>query len=221
MPNCSARKSRLVSRRSGNARGRCQAGNPERDRRTALRGHARPGTTTELPPGYQIKFAEPPKVEGMPTLCVPNCAVAASLGLTYEMLAADYSQTNNFSSSRMGHLESGRAISVWQRDIVINQLCRPVMGWSDASGAAVWAPAHARACPVGAAAAQMVDPAKRSDDHPSDPRAGLVTFPSAIQSMGGDPDEHLLTLKETMDQLKALGLTLTIDPSRHGDKAGA
>ncbi|MEZ6004726.1 MAG: hypothetical protein R3F33_11135 [Planctomycetota bacterium] len=120
----------------------------------------------------------------------------------------------------MGHLESGRAISVWQRDIVINQLCRPVLGWvmqaAQLSGRlrtrvpVQWVPPRR----------EMVDPTKEIPMLIQAIRAGLVTFPSAIQSMGGDPDEHLLTLKETMDQLKTLGLTLTIDPNV-GAKIGA
>ena len=178
-----------------------------------------PGTITTLEPGYEIDFANPPKVDGYDQFVSAQLrAVAMSLGITYQMLAGDYSQVN-FSSGRMGHLEAQRTIAVWQRDVVINQFLVPVLRWATEAAMIAGlqaAPVRVQWVPP---RREMIDPTKEIPALVEAIRAGLTTLPNAIQSLGGDPEQQLQRIKETNDLLDELGLKLTSDP-RHFQKKG-
>ena len=89
-----------------------------------------PGRIQNLPPGYDIKFASPPPVEGYDDLGQWTMrAAAAGLGITYESLSGDLSRVN-FSSARMGRLEMDRNITAWQWQIVVPQLLQPITAWA-------------------------------------------------------------------------------------------
>jgi capsid protein len=52
-------------------------------------------------------------------------AVAAAMGITYEMLTGDLTQVN-YSSIRAGLLEFRRRCEAIQHGVIVHQLCRPV-----------------------------------------------------------------------------------------------
>lgn len=88
-----------------------------------------PGTLTALPPGKDVKFTTPPKIEGYDQFMRQNlAAVAMGLGITYESLAGDLSNVN-FSSGRMGRMEMDRNVEAWQQEIVIDIMCRGIERW--------------------------------------------------------------------------------------------
>ena len=58
-------------------------------------------------------------------------AVAAAMGITYEMLTGDLTQVN-YSSIRAGLLEFRRRCEVIQHGVIVHQLCRPIWrAWMD------------------------------------------------------------------------------------------
>jgi lambda family phage portal protein len=68
------------------------------------------GTIEELPPGRDIKFADPPSSDNYPDFVKTELmSIASGLGITYEALTQDYGNVN-FSSARMGFLEFQRNI---------------------------------------------------------------------------------------------------------------
>jgi lambda family phage portal protein len=52
-------------------------------------------------------------------------AVAAAMGITYEMLTGDLTQVN-YSSIRAGLLEFRRRCEAIQHGVIVHQLCRPI-----------------------------------------------------------------------------------------------
>src|SRR3546814_9384073 len=58
-------------------------------------------------------------------------AVAAAMGITYEMLTGDLTQVN-YSSIRAGLLEFRRRCEALQHGVIVHQLCRPIWrAWMD------------------------------------------------------------------------------------------
>ena len=179
-----------------------------------------PGTVTTLPPGVSIEFSKPPEVTGYGAFVSQQLrAVAMSLGITYQMLAGDYSDVN-FSSGRMGHLEAQRTIGVWQRDVIQNQFCKPVLRW--AFQAAMIAGRQNRPIPVHwiPPRREMIDPAKEIPALVLAIESGLMTWPAAVQSMGYDPEEQLATIAATQEKMKALGIDLGKGSPGSSDRAG-
>jgi lambda family phage portal protein len=89
-----------------------------------------PGRVQNLAPGEDIRFADPPGVEGYDefTSAVLR-AVAAGMGITYEALSGDMSRVN-FSSARMGRMEMDRNVSSWQWLMMIPQFLQPLGRWA-------------------------------------------------------------------------------------------
>ncbi|MCL5459832.1 phage portal protein, partial [Loigolactobacillus coryniformis] len=54
--------------------------------------------------------------------------ISAGYGTTYEAISGDLSKVN-FSSGRMGWLESQRQVSIWQYDMVIPMFCDTAWEW--------------------------------------------------------------------------------------------
>ncbi|WP_237062559.1 phage portal protein [Loktanella sp. M215] len=87
-----------------------------------------PGRIQNLAPGEDIRFAEPPGVQGYYefTRSVSR-TVAAGIGVTYEALTGDLTGVN-FSSARIGRLEMDRNVSAWQWLLLIPQMMQPLAG---------------------------------------------------------------------------------------------
>jgi len=84
-----------------------------------------PGMVEYLPAGRDVKFGQPAASAGYAEyMRVQLHAVAAAVGLTYELLTADLSQVN-YSSIRAGLLEFRRRIEQLQWQVFIPALCRP------------------------------------------------------------------------------------------------
>jgi len=87
-----------------------------------------PGTITEVPDGATLQMASPPQVSEGDFVRDRLRSVAAGVGLTYEVLTADYS-TVNFSSGRMGWIEMQRMIDQWRWLLIIPRFCTRVFEW--------------------------------------------------------------------------------------------
>jgi lambda family phage portal protein len=92
-----------------------------------------PGTLQILEPGEDIKFSDPADVGSSYSefLRKQFRAVAAAIGITYEMLTGDLTQVN-YSSIRAGLLEFRRRCEALQHGVIVHQLCRPIWrAWMD------------------------------------------------------------------------------------------
>lgn len=93
----------------------------------ALQGGLEPGTLKVLRHGQDVRFSDPPNIgdEANAFMVMQLRAIAAGLGVTYEQLTGDYSNTN-YSSARASLIEFRRLVEGIQHHTVIFQLCRPV-----------------------------------------------------------------------------------------------
>lgn len=88
--------------------------------------YMQPGMVARLMPGEDVKVINPmrPNAQAEPWINLMIRSMAVGMGLSYERLARDYSQTN-FSSNRASDLEDRREFRPWQ-DWLSTHLCVPV-----------------------------------------------------------------------------------------------
>lgn len=181
---------------------------------TYLSEKVAPGIIEILPPGKDISFANPPGVEGYSDYVRAVLRkVAAGLGITYETLTGDLSQTN-FSGGRMAWIEMHRNIEAWRWRMLIPQLCVPV--WERFVEAATIAGASLEgvACEWTAPRRELVNPKEEILGMVAEIRGGLTSWSEAARERGWDPDVLLSELKEDADRFDSAGLVLDCDPRR-------
>lgn len=179
-----------------------------------------PGAIEILPPGKDIKLANPPGVEGYKDYMSVNLhSIAAGLGISYEALTNDLSQVN-FSSGRMGWLEMSRTIDSWRfhvlkpcfLDFVAAQWLKAAFfKFGDVANEAsiVWTMPKR----------EMIDPTKEIPATVEAIRGGLLSLSDAVKQSGKNPDDHFAELAEDNTKLDSLKLILDSD-ARYTTKAG-
>ncbi|MDT9136289.1 phage portal protein, partial [Escherichia coli] len=76
--------------------------------------YVEPGTFQYLRSGEEVTFSSPPSVEGYGEYTkVSLRAIAAGLGVPYEVLTGDLSEVS-FISGRLGRLEYRDTVAAWQ-----------------------------------------------------------------------------------------------------------
>ena len=168
-----------------------------------------PGMITYLGDSEDVKFATPQPSAGYSDYVRHQLrSIASGLGIPYETLTGDLSQTN-YSSIRAGMLEFRRMIDQFRWQVLVPQLCQPV--WErflSALGAAddqvTWTPPRW----------EWVDPAKEADAMRANIRNGLITWREAVSEMGYDPDEQISEIRETNEALDKAGIVLDCDPRK-------
>ncbi|MFT3756984.1 MAG: phage portal protein [Pseudoxanthomonas sp.] len=186
-----------------------------------------PGTMQILEPGEDVKFSQPADVGASYAefLRMQFRAVAAAMGITYEMLTGDLTQVN-YSSIRAGLLEFRRRCEAIQHGVIVHQLCRPIWrAWMEQAllegtltlpqftekkrdyFAAKWIPQGW----------QWVDPKKEFDAMLTAIRAGLLSRSEAISAFGYDAEDIDREIAADNQRADELGLVFDSDP-RH-DKA--
>jgi lambda family phage portal protein len=176
----------------------------------------RPGAVYDLGPGEDVRFGEPPGVNGFEEFSrVVLRSVASGLGITYEALTGDLSNVN-FSSARMGRMEMDRNISSWQWTMMVPQFCQPLGEWfreawmmqGNPAGLAEmrvsWVPPHRI----------LVDPAREVGALVDKVRAGFASRQGVIRELGHDPERLLAEQAEDAAQADAAGLVFDSDPRR-------
>ena len=141
-------------------------------------------------------------------------AVAAGVGLTYELLTGDLSQVN-YSSIRAGLIEFRRRMEALQWQLLVPGLCQPV--WQRfvlAAQAAGRLPEGEITADWTAPRFEAVDPLKDIQADVLAVRAGVMTLKEAIARQGYEPAQVLAEIAATNAELDALGLVLDTDPRR-------
>ena len=181
-----------------------------------------PGTMQILEPGEDIVFSQPTDVGGTyPEFMRQQLrAVAAAMGITYEMLTGDLTQVN-YSSIRAGLLEFRRRCEAIQDHVIVHQLCRPVWAaWMDAAVLAslLDLPGYARntrdwrAVKWIAQGWQWVDPLKEIKAQTEAIRAGLMSRAQAVSAAGFDVEDIDAEIAADNARADSLGLVFTTDP---------
>jgi len=190
-----------------------------------------PGTLQILEPGEDIKFSQPADVGSSYAEFMRQQfrAVAAAMGITYEMLTGDLTQVN-YSSIRAGLLEFRRRCEVIQHGVIVHQLCRPIWrAWMDQAvlEGALSMPEYSRRKRAYQAAKwipqgwQWVDPQKEFNAMKLAIRAGLMSRSEAISGSGYDAEDIDREIAADNARADALGLVFDSDPRHDNDAMGA
>lgn len=171
-----------------------------------------PGLIEELPRGKEVQFSNPPEVQnyGQYVGAVLR-AVAAGLGVTYEVLANDYSQVN-FSSGRMGWIEFSRNIKSWQDHIIYPHMLDPIAKDFLATATILGIKTDGVGFVHVPPKREMIDPTKEIPATVDAIRAGLTTLSDEVMALGKDPKAHFAKYAKDMQELDKLGLKLSSDP---------
>lgn len=183
-----------------------------------------PGTLQILEPGEDIKFSAPADVGSSYAEFMRQQfrAVAAAMGITYEMLTGDLTQVN-YSSIRAGLLEFRRRCEALQHGVIVHQLCRPIWrAWMDQAvlEGAIDLPGYrkdkrqyqsAKWIPQGWS---WVDPQKEFNAMKLAIRAGLMSRSEAISGNGYDAEDVDREIAADNARADALGLVFDSD-ARH------
>jgi lambda family phage portal protein len=188
------------------------------------------GTMMDLEPGEDVKFTDPADVGGNYEAFERQTLlrIGAGLGLPYDMLTGDLSQTS-YSSIRAGILSFRRLCEQIQYGVFIHQFCRPT--WRAFIEAAVLAGAldarDYRANRADYLAVQWhtpkwawVDPEKDVKAEVLAIRAGLKARSMSINETGEDEEAVDQQIAKDNERADELGLVLDSDP-RRTDARGA
>lgn len=194
---------------------------PNTDNEYELLDKLEPGAVEILPPGKDVKFATPPVTDGFNEFSVSILrSIAADYGLPFEILSGDLSEVN-FSSARMGFNEFGRNIDVWRWHIMIPQLLNPLAQWFNQAAALVGLPPSEQSPLWTPPARTLVDQVREMPAMRDAVRAGLMSLPEAIRSMGYDPVTLANEHAQYLTLLDQLGLKLDSDPRADKGRAAA
>jgi lambda family phage portal protein len=179
-----------------------------------------PGRIQTLAPGEDIRFAEPPGVQGYDefTRSVSR-TVAAGLGVTYEALTGDLTGVN-FSSARIGRLEMDRNVSAWQWLLLIPQMMQPLAKWFDEAWA-IADPVRARQVKLQWVPPRrmLIDPNREITALRDKVRAGFSSRSEGIREMGYDPERVLEEQIADAAAADQAGMIFDTDP-RHVSISG-
>lgn len=170
-----------------------------------------PGMFQYLGVGETLEFGSPPRVDGYGEYTKSHVMkIAVAYNVTYESISSDYSNSN-FSSSRLGWIESNASFSHTQNMIFIPNFCNRVWGWMIDAGiltgklrfsvAASWTPPRR----------QMIDPSKETKAIIEALRAGITSWQEVCRETGWDVEQLKKELAEDAANWDLLKLLPTSD----------
>lgn len=186
-------------------------------------GKLEPGTVNLLDLGEDIKFPTLPSDQGYEAfLRVSLHKFARGCNMTYEQVTGDLKGVN-FSSIRTGLLDFRRACEQFQRNIIIFQLCQPVVErWMDEAimSGAISLPGYTEEPEQyqdilwTSPGWDWVDPKADFDTAIGKVRAGFTTRAHEIAKIGQDIGDVDAEWKRDMERAHKMGLIYDSDPSQ-------
>ena len=177
-----------------------------------------PGSLIPLPPGADIRFSNPTEHDAYAPFVKNHLrAVAAGLGLPYELVSGDLEGVT-YSSIRAGLIEFRRRVEQLQHNVVVHQFCRPV--WQRFVRLAVLSgelpardfdrdPAAYLACEWLPPKFDYVDPKKDVEAEILAIDAGLKSRSQAISERGYDAEQVDAEIAADQEREAALGLSFS------------
>ena len=190
-----------------------------------------PGVWKTLFPGQRVEVPQLDAPDGQlePFGRFMLRSMAAGVGVSYEAISSDFSQTN-YSSSRLSLLAEREQWKALQKQL-IRDLHRPVFAaWLRAAVQAgeLSLPGYdvaperfedaMRWVPRGW---EWVDPEKEGAAYRDAVRNGFMTRAEVVMSRGGDWNDTIETLANEKAELDALGLVLDTDPAHDAGAPGS
>ncbi|MCG7520854.1 phage portal protein [Ruegeria sp. Ofav3-42] len=178
-----------------------------------------PGALLEIGSDETMTFTDPPEVDGYEAFMrVTDRVIAAGVGLTYEGYTGDYTGVN-YSSARMGRMDTDPNVRDWQQNLMIAQICHGIGGWIEEAIDDIadvspdeyelsWTPP----------ARPVVDPTKDYPANVTAVQSGQKSRRQAIREAGEDPTRVEAEIAEERQWEAENSIVLT---SNSGAKAGA
>ena len=182
-----------------------------------------PGMVAWLPPHRDVKTLTPPTTQDSPEYDRSLLReIAAGVGISYESLTGDLSETN-FSSAKLGQIKFQTNVNSWQQKMLIPQLLNPIWRrWVE-----LIRESRRGRSPIRVQwtvpRREIIDPEKEWKAILLAVRAGFVSLGDAIrQQTGQQPELVLEEIAEVNKLLDELDLTLDSDPrkSNAGNQSG-
>lgn len=192
------------------------AGLPGHNANGVLEVGMEPGSMVPLPPGADVRFSSPTESQSYGPFVKNHLrAVAAGLGLPYELVSGDLEGVT-YSSIRAGLVEFRRKVEQIQHSVVVHQFCRPV--WDRFVRLAVLAghlptrdfdrdPAAFLACDWLPPKFDYVDPKKDVEAELLAIDGGLKSRTQAIAERGFDAEQVDAEIAADAARAQSLGLS--------------
>jgi lambda family phage portal protein len=174
-----------------------------------------PGMFFYLGHGEDVKFNDPKIAGGYSEYIRTRLhAVAAGIGVTYQQLTGDLTQTS-YSSGRQGKLEFEALIDEYRWLTIIPGLNRVVQRWIDmVELAGLVDEAKSRQVEYQPPRFPSIDPLKDAMAQLIDVRSGFETWDDAVASRGYDPEQQIERIRRWNELLDAAQITLDSDPRK-------
>jgi lambda family phage portal protein len=174
-----------------------------------------PGLVLNAPTGRDVTVVDPPAISEHEAFSKTILrGIAVGLGVPYEALTGDYSQSN-FSSNRMARIAYWTQVEDWRWEMMVPQFYDPVWRWAMKLASVgdelidPTIPAKWTGTPL-----PMIDPAQEGLALQRLLRIGALTWPEMIRQLGWDPDEVLTEIQTWNQKLDAAGVVLDGDPRK-------
>jgi lambda family phage portal protein len=185
-----------------------------------------PGVFKYLDPGQQVTVPDLNAPDGQlePFTRSMLRAVAAGLGVSFESISKNFSETN-YSSSRLSLLEERDTYRVLQRYMIENFLQPVFNAWLDMAVLSgeinlpgyETNPERYRASRWVARSWEWVDPMKEVEAYKTAVRCGFKTLGQVIAEQGSDLDDVLVARQRELALLDELNIVTDTDPSEVTD----
>jgi lambda family phage portal protein len=183
-----------------------------RSRQDPLTDHVEPGLIEELPPGYEVQFANPPGVEGYADVMrIGLQAVAAGTSVPYEEISGDFSQFN-FASGRMSRGAFFEYVEETQWQVIVPGFCDRVWAWFTEAAAVRGVDTAGLTMTWTMPRRPLVDPQREIPPTIAAVRATLTSPQEAIRELGYNPREILAEWDTFQGWLDDLGVKSDLDP---------
>lgn len=198
-------------------------------RRTGELGQLASGGITELPAGGNLMSVEPKPAGGYTEYVKQQLhLIASGMGVTYEMMTGDVSETN-FSSARVRLLDFRRAVQRMQWLTLAPRLLRPIhVAFVDAGILAGKLRARDYAVEYSFPKWDYVNPLQDVQADLAEISGGLASISEKLRQRGYSPDDVFAELAADREKLEALGLQDWLlfketkkEPGAAGDAAAA
>lgn len=185
--------------------------NASRARQTGELGELSSGVVTELPPGVNVTVVEPKAAPGHVEYVKHQLhVVATGMGVTYEMISGDMSETT-FSSARVRLLDFRRAVQQMQWLVVIpKMLDRIHRAFVDAAYLGGKVETRDYAVSFSTPKWDYVNPEQDVKSDLAEIGGGLSSISEKLRQRGYNPDDVYNELKSDIDKLKAMGILDTL-----------
>jgi lambda family phage portal protein len=186
---------------------------------SAISEKMEPGIIEELNEGEDIKFAAPPTAGDYDSFSKATLRkVASGLGITYEALTSDYSNSN-FSQSRMAERIFNKNVHVWRWNYFIPIVLDQVWDWFNEAAITEGAAKNLYPANWTPPKRELLNPKEDNDSDISSIRGGLSTWSEVIRSRGKDPEEMANEMASDNARFDKLGIIIDSD-ARKVMKAG-